>query len=469
MTLGDWIFWGIVLTLVAPFLAAWVRDSVVEFGHAGLEFLGRPFWSMRCGLAQLRETLRELTAEGISGLRYASDDSLRDTTDRSTSWPGWLLIGPVVYLGAFVALVFTVGILSEERFAELLGSTEGTQVFGRIGLSLHSALAVTVVALGLVFGLIILDLLKATPFRRPWSNLDRDRQRTVLHICIAGLVLVAIGVFAEFVWGELQTNRYTGDSKVVAFFDRAFPIVFWTFLAAALVGGIALTGWALAVSLGAFWLLLLLVISTIAAIVGEIAGAVVGMLDMFHKLLTAFWDIFAHVGATGWRLLRKIPGLRSWLPAIPPFRPRPVVGATFPDFAAPPGRAPAEVPPLPADEEALKKYVEDATAAASARGTTEITGIQAETGVEVERTKAQAGRVLAKADAQLQSYDAAERVNTARIRMEMMAAEEGARQRTDGADEAANQPAGAPPTQTGSGAPGEASTEPTKENGTADD
>lgn len=222
------------------------------------------------------------------------------------------LIAPLVYLALFIIIAFADFTVARLRFGALFG--EAVSEADGLGLNLADATGLLLVAVFVVLGYILFDALGIAPNRLPWGLLDATWRARLVRGAWAGLILTAIATVAFFCWGQLQL---LDDAERPLLLATVLEYLFIVILAVLLVATTLLSGWAVIVSAGALWTLLLFAVRLVVWVVRVAAVLVARGLDLAAALAVFVLDVIAAgpIWLKNW--LAGYEVLRRWLHLTP--------------------------------------------------------------------------------------------------------------------------------------------------------
>jgi len=250
-------------------------------------------------LVILHEACRR--AAGTTWLQFQS--AFRAATE-GASWPGWPIIGTVLYFVIFLlALASDLGILllTLEAMGLIRISAYLRSLRGFLDLGMLTALALLVS--GAFFGLLSLDLLGVTPFGVLWARAPRWFQRILRGTALGGVLFLFILFASMGLWRFLQAAppevlRWIGPQIVL-------PLQVWTqlilFIGLPLLMIVltVLSGWSLGWMAALLWALLLLIMTFPTGLMAVLMFLTLHILDRLSVAMDA--------------LLRSLAGAGRWL------------------------------------------------------------------------------------------------------------------------------------------------------------
>ncbi|WP_448592086.1 hypothetical protein [Thermoflexus hugenholtzii] len=308
-----WWMWPIIIVGVLFVLAALER-SVREIVRTLVQAPAQ-------ALAILQETSRR--AAGTTWLQFQS--AFRAATE-GASWPGWPIIGTVVYFIIFLlALASDLGVLllTLEAMGLIRISTYLRSLQGFLDLGMLTTLALLVS--GAFFGLLSLDLLGITPFGVLWARAPRWFQHILRGTALGGVLFLLILFTSMGLWRFLRVAppevlRWIGPQIVL-------PLEGWTqlflFIGLPLLMIVltVLSGWSLGWMAALLWALLLFMMTIPTGLTAVLMFLTLHILDRLSVALDALlrslagagrW--LAHlVGAPLWLVLKLLVGIWNWL------------------------------------------------------------------------------------------------------------------------------------------------------------
>ncbi len=280
-------------------LLAMLRNQIVAFGAAALAFVGNiPTVIVRL-IHHAVPVLSQWIHDTLDGLAY------RNTTASSApppaGWVGWSLIGPFIYLIAFLLISAGDFYFSVLGFAALLG--RGSPSLGALPFGLDVAAGVLFGRLSVIFGFMLLNLHGGTPIQRPWSNFGQQEQLFLKRLAAVCLILTCLAGISFTVWRQLQIPPPSVDVQAYeppGPSNSVLPVFVWTLLAVLLVVGSAATGWATFASSGGLWALLLLVLRGTLHVLLAPGYLIVHLLRATVTVFAAALDVPASLGRGLW-------------------------------------------------------------------------------------------------------------------------------------------------------------------------
>jgi hypothetical protein len=304
------------LCLLASVLLAWLRNPVVvlftecvNVAGLGVRFLGQR-------LRSSARWLRDYAGWNLDGLRYGTRQARQD--GHEIGWRGWHLVGPLAWLGAFFLLMFADGSLMYLRLGALLNQPPQTH------LNVPFLLAVAWIATIFVYGLLLFELLAVSPSTRPFGQVDGRTRIALLVVATLGIAVAAGAAALSLVWGQLRIEHYNSPGMAHAFL---------VLLAILLTGALAISGFAVTVSLGVVHFLISIIGWGIANALRLTLELAFWALDATTSAVIAVIELLAWPGLSAWNWLAGFALVRSLHLRQIGWEERPPIGTTFSAFA----------------------------------------------------------------------------------------------------------------------------------------
>ncbi|MCS6801870.1 MAG: hypothetical protein RMM58_01875 [Chloroflexota bacterium] len=292
--------------ILGVFIVGFLRNRLMQAINAFFAVLAWPF-----------VVIARACQPAIAALSAAIDDAaaaLRTYGGRLNDPAPLLfeLIAPLVYLALFVIIALADFTVARLRFGALFG--EAVSEADWFGINLADATGLLLIAVFIVLGYILFDALGIAPNRLPWGLLDSTWRARLIRGAWAGLILTAIATVAFFCWGQLQL---LDDAERPLLLSTILEYLFIVPLAILLVATTLLSAWAVIVSAGALWAIVLFAVRILLWIVRALAVLGARGLDLAAALAVFVLDVIAAgpIWLKNW--LAGYEALRRWLHLTP--------------------------------------------------------------------------------------------------------------------------------------------------------
>lgn len=272
-----------LLAVCASMLLAWLRNPVVNllaelFNVAGL-LLRLIAQRLQIGANWCRARV-EAT---LLGLQYGPEPA---ATDPSALWNGWDVLVPLVWLTALVMATLGDGAVMYLRLAAMFGFSSNAALP-----NVPLLLSVVWVSGIVVYGLMLFELIGASPLRQPFGKLDGRRQTAMLVLAITGVSFATAGAAISLVWGQLRLMGHD---------EPALALAFLIILGVLVTVGLAIAGWSAPVATAVVWLVSITLAWACTVIARIAVETLFRLLDSLVTLLVAAYELAAWIGRRVW-------------------------------------------------------------------------------------------------------------------------------------------------------------------------
>jgi len=317
---------AIAAFVVVGLVLALLRDPLTSFVAVICRFLTWPLAAIARGAIRARNGLRGPVRHAFNALRYGPTER---TDEEPSSWAGWDVLGPLIYLTFLLLLGAGDLYFMMQRFSALLFGTSAPPVL-EIPIAPDLLSGVLWVVMVAALGTVLFDLHGATPVARPFHNIGQVVRGWLLRfvwICL-GLSFLTAGLF--WVWGQLKIDQ--PDNPLLLFLGVAFIGLFAVLLNIA----VFLSGWAALAALGVFVALVLALARVLLWLVYGALELLVRLVNGLTRVVVALIEIPARVGRIVYNWATKFDWARNrFLFEIPPFEPPDLPGIDVDDLMEP--------------------------------------------------------------------------------------------------------------------------------------
>jgi len=232
---------GLLVGLAISVLVACLRNAIANVIAAGTNLAAAPLRLVNQQVMIARNWCRRLAEHFLANLCY-SPPNYEESAGRRQVPAMWDVAVPWVWASALLAAFAAESAVMYLRIAAMLGVVAGGDlkrmpVFGNVPL----LLTIVWTSSGIVFGLMLFELIEASPLRQPYGKLAGRRRTVMLTVSILGISLTVAGAVLSLLWGQLVLMGH--DVSALSFaFMAALGIV--------LAGSLACSGWSIPVCLG---------------------------------------------------------------------------------------------------------------------------------------------------------------------------------------------------------------------------
>lgn len=284
---------GIILLIA--FLSiplAALRNKLVHAIYTLFKLLAMPAIVAGRTLLQTKEWLVNHLLDTLDGLAHKNDDG-----DEYDVWPGWLILWPLVYLALLAGLALGDYYLFVLRFAVLfqLGTSQVVTVDVWTGI-----IWVTMVAL---WGSIFFDLAGVMHKASPFHKFSLETRRILTRLALVAVITALIAGALLWLWGQFDISGI--DASVLTW---AFVILFALLINSA----IGMAGWAVFLSLGSIYALLLITLLLLCRVGLLVCYVLVAILSLLAAFVASIIDIPAHLGRLLWNWFCCFPLAVRW-------------------------------------------------------------------------------------------------------------------------------------------------------------
>ena len=277
----------------------------MEMIKVAVEVIGRALYPVPAKMSSMIDSATAGLAYGGGPQRAAN-----------AGWIGWDLLGPLLYLLAFVLLGSGDLNFLILGFGALLGRPVSALPFP-IGLEVAAGLVFFV--LGVVYGMVLFDLFGG-PMQRPWSTFGNVVQRALKFVCAGALVATCVAAVAFAVWRQLQLPPIWADPSTYLPpepWNTDLPILIWGLLSSLLVIASAMTGWATIASFAGLFVLAMFTLRIFVEIALKFIVLPLELIVHLDLLVIAVIDMPCGWGLAMWNWIRVHPKMKSFdLPVL---------------------------------------------------------------------------------------------------------------------------------------------------------
>jgi hypothetical protein len=279
-----------VIGLLAGFIAATVvlaafRNTLVRFIDLVFGILIRPMSIFERNTLKAAIALSGAIADSKRGLHYSSEHNDHELSE----WFLWDIIGPLVYLVAFLLLFSGDFYIFVLRFAALMHIHSST-----LPIDLDLLAGVLWVVMVALWGSIVFDLSGVTPIGRPFHNFSEHSRRNLRFVGIVALLLSVVAGVLFWMWGQFEIDQ---QSK---------PLLAWVFIglfALLLNTAIAFAGWSVFTGIASIYVLILTSVLLLCRLLQVILVVAIHIFDAVAAALIGLIDIPAKLGKIVWNWL----------------------------------------------------------------------------------------------------------------------------------------------------------------------
>ncbi|MFN0073075.1 MAG: vWA domain-containing protein [Chloroflexota bacterium] len=275
--------------------AIWRRNELVMAIRAAFRLLALPAVIPARGLVQVLPTLERWKQEALDGLVYRAAHN----GHAISQWTAWLFINPVISALLLAVMLTAELALTTMRLAALYGIDLGpraVQMLGSLPVDIEVLSGLQLAVIGLIFGAVIVDILRGTPFGSPWGNFSDKVQRMLLIGAVVGLALTAVDLLVLYFWSQMKIPGVWVGARLVSMLPHLFVIL----LAVLFTAATFYAGWAVYISSGAFWGLGLIGFHAGAWLARLIARGLAAFIEVARRLVTWIIDLMAWLPHAIW-------------------------------------------------------------------------------------------------------------------------------------------------------------------------
>ncbi|GAC1406638.1 MAG: hypothetical protein NVSMB49_26330 [Ktedonobacteraceae bacterium] len=277
--LGMLLIAFLLLVLLSIPLVA-LRNGLVNAIYAFFKFIMIPAIVLGRALFQTQEWLVSHLSDTLEGIRHKNDDY-----DEHEVWPGWLILWPLVYLCLLAALALGDYYLFVLRFAVLF------QLATNEVITVDVWTGVIWVAMIALWGGVTFDLAGVMHEASPFHKFSPNTRHILFKFALGAMIMSLVAGALFWLWAQFLISGID------------IPSLTWVFVvlfALLINSAIAMAGWAIFLSLGSLYALLLITTLLLCRIGLLVCYALVRIINALAGLITSVIDVPVHVGRMVW-------------------------------------------------------------------------------------------------------------------------------------------------------------------------